>query len=94
MTTFFREKLTCVISGSKRKHEMLGGTNTYGSPNLDFRPTEMHRSTMDYWVQECPFCSNVYSSRDKNVGKCNNTIPSKFSAQVDFTNLEATHRPF
>ena len=77
MTTFLQEKLTCVICGSTSKHEMLGSTNTYGSPDLDLRPPEMHRSTMDYWVQECPFCGYVYSSIEKNVNKSNNTIPSK-----------------
>ena len=77
MTTFFREKLTCVICGSTSKHEILGSTNTYGSADLDLRPPEMHRSTMDYWVQECPFCGYVYSSIEKNVDKSNNTIPSK-----------------
>jgi hypothetical protein len=35
----------------------IGSTNTMGSPDLDTRPAEMQRSTMGYWVQQCPHCN-------------------------------------
>jgi hypothetical protein len=31
-------------------------TNAFGSPDLDLRPPEMQRSTMNCWVQSCPSC--------------------------------------
>jgi len=38
---------------------VLNSTNSFGSPDLDLRPPEMQRSTMDAWLQECPKCHFV-----------------------------------
>ena len=90
MTTFFREKLTCVICGSKSKHEMLGSTNTYGSPDLDLRPPEMQRSTMDCWVQECPSCGYAYSSIEEKADNSEVTISSDAYVEILSGNLNGT----
>ena len=37
-------------------------TNASGSCDLDLRPPEMQRSTMNLWVQECPECGYVSSN--------------------------------
>ena len=34
-------------------------TNAMGAPDLDLRPPEMQRSTMDTWTHECPSCGFV-----------------------------------
>ena len=37
----------------------MGSTNAFGSPDLDLRPPEMERSTMNVWIQECENCHYV-----------------------------------
>ena len=57
MTTMYKENITCAVCGSQSLHTFLGSTNAFGSQDMDTRPPEMKRSTMDTWVQECPGCS-------------------------------------
>jgi hypothetical protein len=59
MTTLLQIEATCAICGVVGKHTVLGSTNALGSPDLDLRPPEMERSTMDLWLQECPSCGYV-----------------------------------
>jgi hypothetical protein len=35
---------------------VICSTNTFGSPDLDTRPSEMQRSTIFAWVERCPHC--------------------------------------
>lgn len=62
MTTYWSESTTCGACGRVFTHECLISTNAYGSPDLDLRPPEMHRSTMTKWVQHCPTCG--YCAKD------------------------------
>lgn len=61
----------CVICGATSRHAYLQSTNAFGPPDLDTRPPEMERSTMDYWVQQCPGCGYCAShiSTDLTVSK-------------------------
>jgi len=52
----------CYVCKSISKQTILASTNTFGAPDLDLRPAEMARSTMDWWIQECPFCGYVAES--------------------------------
>ena len=56
MTTIFNEDICCSVCNNKSSHSMIGSTNTFGSPDLDTRPAEMQRSTINHWVQRCPSC--------------------------------------
>ncbi len=63
MTTVAEAKEKCALCGEKSTHIEVISTNTLGGvPDLDTRPPEMMRSTMDMWVQECPVCG--YCSPD------------------------------
>ncbi len=62
MSTFHFIEKTCSVCGREAKYSELGGTNEFGSPDLDLRPPEMKRSTMGFWVQVCPFCG--YAAED------------------------------
>ena len=63
MSTFFDETYTCAVCGKEAQYEALGSTNTFGgTADLDGRPPEMARSTMSFWVQECPHCGYVSDS--------------------------------
>ena len=59
MTTYFNQPQTCAVCGNRVECSVLGSTNSFGSPDLDLRPPEMQRSTMDTWLQECPNCGFV-----------------------------------
>lgn len=59
MTTYFKDPQTCAVCGDLVQCSVLGSTNSFGSPDLDLRPAEMERSTMDVWLQECPKCHFV-----------------------------------
>ena len=53
---------TCAVCGKTSIRMILASSNTFGAPDLDLRPSEMMRSTMSWWVQECPNCGYVSKS--------------------------------
>ena len=53
---------TCAVCGKTSIRMILASSNTFGAPDLDLRPSEMMRSTMSWWVQECPHCGYVSKS--------------------------------
>ena len=61
MTTLSREKVKCSVCGAVNEYVEIMSTNSFGSPDLDTRPPEIQRSTMRYWVQECPSCGYAAS---------------------------------
>lgn len=77
MTMIFHEKLKCAVCGKTSEHEIILSTNTMGPPDLDFRPSEMERSTMDKWVQRCPHCGYCASSIDEETDIAADYIKSK-----------------
>lgn len=50
---------TCSVCGKESEQVTLASTNRFGAPDLDMRPPEMMRSTMVWWLQECPHCGYV-----------------------------------
>lgn len=56
VTTIFPIEVRCACCGHQSRHLVMGSTNQMGSPDLDLRPPEMERSTMDCWLQECEMC--------------------------------------
>jgi len=59
VTTIFDEEVTCAVCGMKQTVREMGSTNELGPGDLDMRPGEMRRSTMEYWVQQCVGCGYV-----------------------------------
>ena len=49
----------CWVCGEMSEQAGLASTNRFGSPDLDLRPPEMERSTMEWWLEECPHCGYV-----------------------------------
>ena len=49
----------CSVCGETSMYPVLMSTNCWGYPDLDFRPAEMQRSTMNTWLDECPHCGYV-----------------------------------
>jgi hypothetical protein len=56
MTTLFRQDVTCAICETVSTHVRVGSSNVLFGPDLDSRPGEMLRSTIEYWIQACPAC--------------------------------------
>ena len=65
MTTLDEAKKKCAVCGKISAHFEVTSTNTFGAPDLDTRPPEMMRSTMDMWVQECPSCGYLSGGSEK-----------------------------
>ena len=74
MTTFYEEEQSCALCGAKSEHTSIGSTNSFGPQDLDLRPPEMERSTMAYWVQECPDCGYAYGSIEEKAPQAETTI--------------------
>jgi hypothetical protein len=62
MTTIDSETVQCGVCGEDSEQVFIGSTNQFGYRDLDTRPPEMERSTMMYWLQECPNCGFVAPS--------------------------------
>lgn len=67
MTTLASTSRKCFVCGRITQFPVLQSTNSYGYSDLDFRPAEMKRSTMPYWIQECPGCGYVSSDISRPV---------------------------
>ena len=63
-------EIECSVCGCRSLHDVITETAMGGAPDLDLRPGEPHRSSMNYWVMECPEC-----------GYCNSklSVPAAFS---------------
>lgn len=59
MTTTRNFDRKCAVCAETSSQTVLMSTNTSGYPDLDLRPSEMQRSTMFAWIQECPHCGYV-----------------------------------
>jgi hypothetical protein len=56
MTLLDWKNVRCANCGKSSEQTVLESTNAFGSPDLDLRPPEMQRSTMETWLQLCPSC--------------------------------------
>jgi pentatricopeptide repeat protein len=65
MTSYYEKQVVCGACGHSFAFQDLNSTNTLGAPDLDMRPAEMQRSTMQTWVQRCRKCG--FCARDVSV---------------------------
>lgn len=76
MTTICEEEVTCAVCGSKQTVREIGSTNSFGAMDLDTRPPEMRRSTMNLWVHECGECGYVAPELGKAVEGAGRVVAS------------------
>ena len=81
MTTMYQDTVKCYVCGKESKQTVLGSTNSFGSSDLDLRPPEMMRGTMEYWAHECPYCG--YIARNIDLGT---VVTEAWLARVEFIN--------
>ena len=83
MTTISNFKMECSVCGETSEQRVLSSTNSFGYPDLDFRPPEMKRSTMRFWIQECPNCGYVAGHLSDKL-----EIPKDFLKTDEYRNCE------
>jgi hypothetical protein len=76
MTTYGRESQTCSVCGAHVECTVLKSVSTFGSSDLDLRPSEMQRSTMDNWLHECTECGYINSNLSQPIEDAKRTIES------------------
>ena len=61
----------CAVCGATSEYTILFSSFSYACPDLDLRPSEKHRSTMNMWVHECPKCGYVSGdvSKPTNIAR-------------------------
>lgn len=87
MTTIYKEMEKCVVCGKTSEHTKWGSTNACGSTDLDTRPPEMERSTIDMWIQTCPSCGYCAPSISERIKKASEVINSN-SYRQQLNNLK------
>lgn len=83
MTTMYQDTVKCYVCGKESKQTVLGSTNSFGSSDLDLRPPEMMRGTMEYWAHECPYCG--YIAKNIDLGT---VVTEAWLARVEFINAD------
>jgi hypothetical protein len=56
MTTLAESHVECAVCGKGVALLRVGSSNTMQGPDLDTRPGEMMRSTIGFWIEQCPAC--------------------------------------
>lgn len=67
----------CALCGAESQHSYIVDSSAEGEADLDLRPPEPHRSTMEYWTTTCPQC-----------GYCCEDIQAETSLNADFIKSE------
>lgn len=87
MTTIYREEKKCAVCGKTSMYMGIASTNAFGSPDLDTRPPEMERSTINMWVQTCPSCGYCAPDISERIEKSSEVVHSD-SYQQQLNNQE------
>ena len=67
MTTVRDFDMKCAVCTKTSPQRVLTSTSAWGYPDLDLRPSQMQRSSMFAWLQECPHCGYVASSIENEL---------------------------
>ncbi|MEA4924456.1 MAG: hypothetical protein VB084_04010 [Syntrophomonadaceae bacterium] len=59
MSTIENVTVKCALCGKNSEQAKMMSVSAFDEPDLDFRPSEMLRSTMRLWLMECPHCGYV-----------------------------------
>ena len=67
MTNMTQIEMECSVCGKTSEQPVILSTNNFGYPDLDTRPPEMYRSTMNTWILECPHCGYVAKNLEEEL---------------------------
>lgn len=88
MTTIMPQPVKCPVCENEFEIFVLGSTNAWGAPDLDLRPPEMQRSTMNQWVHECPNCGYVTSDFNRSAEITSDFLKSDSYKSCDDLNFK------
>ncbi len=74
MTMRTRSNRECALCHKISTHGAIMSISIFGAPDLDTRPPEMARSTIDTQVQRCPFCEYCAPDISKSIKKASKII--------------------
>ena len=94
MTTLFRETVTCAGCQKSSEHDGVSSTNAFGSPDLDLRPPEMQRSTIRFWLRQCPHCGYVAPDLSRAAGDMSVVKSAAYRAILQDTHFPELARRF
>ena len=85
MTTILRKDKQCALCNRTSTQILIGSTNTLSQyPDLDTRPPEMMRSTIQWWVQTCPSCGYCNSDISELIEKADIIVKTeKYQKQLN-----------
>lgn len=70
-------EVVCSVCGNKSSHTIITEVEASGVPDMDLRPPEPHRSSMKYWVMECPKCGYCNGSLETSLDTDRSYLESK-----------------
>jgi hypothetical protein len=74
MSTIEEITVFCAACGRQSEQQRLTSFSTFSGADLDFRPAELLRSTMNYWIMACPHCGYVAEDIGKWPRVARNTL--------------------
>lgn len=80
MSTIRTIKCICSVCAEESEQRVLASSNQFGASDLDLRPPEMLRSTMSFWIQECPHCGYVSENIEDDT-----TIDKEFLKSTEYS---------
>lgn len=89
MTMIRQVDQKCSVCGETSQHPVLLSTNSMGYADLDLRPPGMQRSTMNTWIQECPYCGYVASDLGDELKISKDFLNSKEYLTCDGFNFKS-----
>lgn len=79
MSTFEEITVFCAACGRQSEQGRLTSFSTFSGPDLDFRPAEMLRYTMRYWIMACPHCGYAAEDIGKQPRVSRNTLEQLYA---------------
>lgn len=74
MSTIEETDVVCAVCGHVSVQACLTSYSQFGAPDLDFRPAEMLRGTMRYWIMVCPHCGYAAKKLSRRPRVRRNTL--------------------
>ena len=92
MTVPIPINVKCAVCGKISEQFVLSSTIYLGSSDLDTRPPELARSSMELWLQVCPHCGYVAPNISKHIRGAKKVVKSeqyqKLVSTLDLSNYE------
>lgn len=90
MSTIEEKTVWCAACGRPSEQGRLMSFSTFAGPDLDYRPAQLQRSTMKYWIMACPHCGYVADDIGKWPRVARNTL-ERIYAGADKTLPKLAH---